>query len=251
MDTKKINLIGVGVDSLSRNTLLGKLNEAIEGGSRLLVAHANLHGLNLAYEQPWLRDFYNQADLVYCDGMGVKLGARLVGGKIQERYTLADWIWDIAGLSAEKGFRLFLLGNPPGAAEKAAQNLRGRYPMLQIAGVQHGYFEKSASSSENEAVVARINQLQPDILLVGFGMPVQECWLDQNWPRLNVCVAITCGALFEYLAGDLKRGPRWMTDHYLEWLARLLISPRRYMGRYLRDIPLFFYRLTKQRLNGS
>jgi N-acetylglucosaminyldiphosphoundecaprenol N-acetyl-beta-D-mannosaminyltransferase len=175
----------------------------------------------------------------------------MVGGEIKERYTLADWIWELAGLAAEKSFRLFLLGNPPGVAEKAAQNLTRRYPTLQIAGVQHGYFEKSALSSENEGVVAEINRLQPDILLVGFGMPVQERWMDQNWPQLEVHVAITCGALFEYLSGDLKRGPRWMTDHYLEWLARLLISPRRYLGRYMRDLPLFFYRLTKQRLNGS
>jgi N-acetylglucosaminyldiphosphoundecaprenol N-acetyl-beta-D-mannosaminyltransferase len=231
--------------------LLGKVDEAIGGGGRLLIAHANLHGLNLAYEQPWLRDFYNRADLVYCDGMGVKLGARMVGSEIKERYTLADWIWELAGLAAEKSFRLFLLGNPPGVAEKAAQNLTRRYPTLQIAGVQHGYFEKSALSSENEGVVAEINRHQPDILLVGFGMPVQERWLDQNWPQLEVHVAITCGALFEYLSGDLKRGPRWMTGNYLEWLARLLISPRRYLGRYMRDLPLFFYRLTKQRLNGS
>jgi N-acetylglucosaminyldiphosphoundecaprenol N-acetyl-beta-D-mannosaminyltransferase len=251
VDTKKINLIGVGVDPLSREMLLDKVDEAIGGGGRLLIAHANLHGLNLAYEQPWLRDFYNRADLVYCDGMGVKLGARIVGGEIKERYTLADWIWELAGLAAEKGFRLFLLGNPPGVAEKAAQNLTRQYPTLQIAGVQHGYFEKSALSSENEGVVAEINRHQPDILLVGFGMPVQERWLDQNWPQLEAHVAITCGALFEYLSGDLKRGPRWMTDHYLEWLARLLISPRRYLGRYMRDLPLFFYRLTKQRLNGS
>ena len=80
-------------------------------------------------------------------------------------------------------------------------------------------------------------------------MPVQERWLDENWPRLQVKVAITCGALFEYLAGDLPRGPQWMTQNYLEWLARLAISPRRYAGRYLRDIPLFVWRLVGQKMN--
>jgi UDP-N-acetyl-D-mannosaminuronic acid transferase (WecB/TagA/CpsF family) len=38
-----------------------------------------------------------------------------------------------------------------------------------------------------------------------------------------------------------------MTQAYLEWLARLLISPRRYAGRYLRDLPPFAYRLSRQK----
>ncbi len=87
-------------------------------------------------------------------------------------------------------------------------------------------------------MIEAINACQPNMLLVGFGMPVQEGWLNENWPRLNVNVAITCGALFEYLSGDLPRGPHWMTQNYLEWLARLAISPRRYAGRYCGIFPL-------------
>ena len=72
--------------------------------------------------------------------------------------------------------------------------------------------------------------------------------LAENWMRLDVNLAITCGALFEYLSGDLPRGPRWMTQNYMEWLARLLISPRRYAWRYLRDFPVFTYRIAKQKI---
>ena len=247
----RVRVLGVGVHSISQEAILEKIAVAASGGTRQLILHANLRGLNLAWEQPWLREFYNQADLVYCDGTGVKLGARLLGGDIQERYTLADWIWPLAGLAASRGFRLFLLGNPPCVAEKAAQNLLFRLPELRIAGFQHGFFDKSPESVENKAVIDRINDLQPEILLVGFGMPVQERWLCQNWPRLRVNVAISCGALFEYLSGDLKRGPRWMTNNYLEWLVRMLVAPRRYAGRYLRDIPIFYFRILKLRLQGE
>jgi len=58
------------------------------------------------------------------------------------------------------------------------------------------------------------------------------------------------GCSHEYLSGDLKRGPRWMTEHYLEWLARMIISPRRYYKRYLRDNPLFLFRIIKQKFLG-
>lgn len=234
------------MDSLSRAEILQKIADAVRGDDRLLIAHANLRGLNLAYEQPWLRGFYQRAQIVYCDGMGVMLGARLTGQQIQERFTLADWVWQLAALAADLQARLFLLGNPPGAAQTAARSLLAVHPETQIVGVQHGFFAMQADDAENLAVVSMINELKPHILLVGFGMPLQERWLDENWDRLKVNVAITCGALFEYLSGDLQRGPKWMTDHYLEWLARLIISPERYAARYFYDIPLFFYRVTRQ-----
>jgi N-acetylglucosaminyldiphosphoundecaprenol N-acetyl-beta-D-mannosaminyltransferase len=251
MEGQEIHLLGVGVDSISRQEILMKISQTVQEESTLLIAHANVHGINQAYEQPWLRAFYNQADLVYCDGMGVKLGARLLGYEIRERYTLADWVWELAAMCTDQQISLFLLGNPPGVAEKASQKLQERYKELEIKGVGHGYFEKSPASQENAAVIERINALQPDILLVGFGMPLQERWLFENWTRLDVRVAITCGALFEYLSGDLKRGPKWMTDYYLEWLVRAVITPQRYAGRYLHDIPLFFYRILRQRIYGK
>jgi N-acetylglucosaminyldiphosphoundecaprenol N-acetyl-beta-D-mannosaminyltransferase len=246
----KVTILGVGVDALSLEGVLGRIHAAVSSGEHMLVSHVNITGLNLAYEQPWLRDFYNHCDLVYCDGMGVQLAARWSGAPLPERFTLADWIWRLAKLAVDRHFSIYLLGNPPGMAERAAQKLTTGYPGLQIAGTQHGYFDKSPGQIENQAVIEAINAVRPNVLLVGFGMPIQERWLKENWPRLKVNVAITCGALFEYLAGDLKRGPEWMTQNYLEWLARLVISPRRYARRYLRDIPLFMYRLARQRLYG-
>jgi N-acetylglucosaminyldiphosphoundecaprenol N-acetyl-beta-D-mannosaminyltransferase len=133
------------------------------------------------------------------------------------------------------------LSLPPNAT---ARNIPG----LEIAGIQHGYFDKTAGSSENEAVVALINQVKPDILVIGFGMPLQERWLLENWDRLDAKVAIPIGAGFDYLAGVTPRAPRWMTDHGLEWLGRLIIEPRRLWKRYIIGNPLFFYRLVKYQL---
>jgi N-acetylglucosaminyldiphosphoundecaprenol N-acetyl-beta-D-mannosaminyltransferase len=246
---EKVNVLGVGIDPLTLEQTLRAIFDSVAQDYRLLVAHANITGLNLAYEQSWLREFYNCCDLVYCDGMGVMLGARWLGYRIPERYTLADWAWPLAELAAQQGGSLYLLGGAPGVAGRAADVLRLRFPSLRIAGAQHGFFDKTPGSSENLEVIDRINLTSPDILLVGFGMPLQERWLLENWPVLNAKAAITCGALFEYLSGDLQRGPRWMTQAYLEWLARLLISPRRYAGRYLRDLPLFAGRIIKQKFN--
>ena len=247
----KANVLGVYIDCVRLEQVLALIRSAIQAQRRLLITHAHVMGLNIAYEQDWFRHFLNNADLVYCDGMGVKLGGQLLGYDIPKRLTLADWMYPLADMVRAEGFSFFFLGNPPGSAEKAAVRLQALYPGLKIVGIHHGYFEKTPGSPENEAVVAQINTAQPDILLVGFGMPAQERWLAENWERLEARVAITCGALFEYIAGELPRGPRWMTEHYLEWLARMLISPRRYTRRYMMDNPRFLYRLLKQKFLGD
>ncbi|MCA1687542.1 MAG: WecB/TagA/CpsF family glycosyltransferase, partial [Actinobacteria bacterium] len=118
----------------------------------------------------------------------------------------------------------------------------------KIVGVRHGYFDHGAGSAENEAVVGEINAAAPDILVVGLGMPLQERWLMENWQKLDVSVALTGGAVFDYVSGRLSRGPRPLTGSGFEWLARLLVEPRRLWRRYLLGNPLFLLRVLKQRL---
>jgi len=244
-------IFGVRVDALRLEEVMDRICSAVDKRQRMLVGNLHVRGANLAYEQAWFREFLNSADIVYCDGMGVKLGASFLGYDLPERFTLADWIWELAGRFEAQGASIYLLGNPPGVPEAAAQKLKERFCQLEIAGAQHGYFDKERGSPDNDRVVAHVNQVQPDVLFVGFGMPAQEKWLMENWPHLNVRVAIACGAIFEYIAGTLPRGPHWMTENYLEWLARLVISPRRYWRRYFRDNPLFIWRVLQQRLHPN
>lgn len=246
----KVNILGVKVDAIRVQDVLEHIHELIVNKRRGMICHTHVMGLNIAYENAWFRDFLNAADLVYCDGAGVRFGAALLGSSLPERFTLADWVYPLAESIRARGHSLYLLGNPPGSAERAAQRLSQLYPGLQIAGTWHGFFDKTPGSPENEAVVADINRLKPDIVLIGFGMPAQEKWLKDNWERLEIHVGFPCGALFEYIAGDLRRGPRWMTENNLEWLARMWLDPKRYTRRYFRDNPLFLYRLLKQRLTG-
>jgi N-acetylglucosaminyldiphosphoundecaprenol N-acetyl-beta-D-mannosaminyltransferase len=136
----------------------------------------------------------------------------------------------------------------PGVAEKAARRLEYRFPKLRIAGAEHGYFERTLGSPENEAIIKKINAARPDVLLLGFGMPVQEFWLAENWEKVDANVALTGGAVFDYVSGELRRGPRFLTDHGLESVARLMVEPRRLWRRYVIGNPLFLLRVLKQRL---
>ena len=241
-------ILGVRIDGLPQADVIRLILTAVEQNRRMIITYANIHAVNLAFEQPWFRDILNRSDLVFCDGFGVKLGARLLGQHLPERFTPPDWIDVLAALSASHRVRLFLLGARPGVAELAAARLRDSYPGVQIVGTHDGYFDKRAGSAQNESIITAINAAQPQIILVGFGMPMQELWLKENWDRLEVNVVLTVGALFDYVSGTVARGPRWMTDHGLEWLARLIIEPRRLWRRYLIGNPLFLWRVFKQRM---
>jgi N-acetylglucosaminyldiphosphoundecaprenol N-acetyl-beta-D-mannosaminyltransferase len=176
------------------------------------------------------------------------LAARMLGRRIPARITYADWIWRLADFAAAEGFSLYFLGARPGVAQEAARRLRERYPGLRIVGVRHGYFDHSAGSAENEAVLEEINDAAPDILLVGLGMPLQEIWLTQNRHRLDANVALSGGAVFDNVSRRVRRGPRILTERSFEWLARLIEEPRRLWRRYLLGNPLFLLRVLRQLL---
>jgi N-acetylglucosaminyldiphosphoundecaprenol N-acetyl-beta-D-mannosaminyltransferase len=239
-----VNVLGVRVDPVGVEELHERIRGFVRDGAHALVLNVNAHCLNLAFRDPSLRRFLNGADVVFCDGFGVKVAARVLGGRIGERITYADWIHALCDLAESEGFSVYFLGGRPGVAGKAAGELRKGRPGLEVSGTHHGLFEKSGP--ENEAVVREINALSPDVLLVGMGMPLQERWLMQNHESLNARVFLTGGAVFDYASGELRRGPRFLTDNGFEWLARLLMEPRRLWRRYLIGNPLFALRVLRQ-----
>lgn len=245
---EKVDVLGVGVDALTVGELHAEIERMVRGGDHALILHANPHLLNLSYCNPWLRGFLNRASIVFCDGVGVMLGAWILGRHLPEKIPYTDWIWQSAEFAEPRGFTFFFLGASPGVADKAAARLRERFPKLRIVGVHHGYFDKTPGSPENEAVIRKINAARPNLLLVAFGMPLQERWLMENWERIEVNVGLTGGAVLDYTSGEMRRGPRLLTDNGLEWLARLIIEPRRLWKRSVIGSPLFLLRVLRQRL---
>jgi len=241
-----VEVLGVGVDPISVDGLHREVVR-LARRRRGVVLNVNAHCLNLLHADDALRRFFAKADVVFCDGAGVRLAARIQGDRLPERITYADWLPRLAALAEERGLSLFFLGGRPGVADEAARRLLGRHPNLKIVGARHGFFDHRSGSPENEAVLAEINAAGPDVLLLGLGMPLQERWLMENLQDLDLGVALTGGAVFDYASGRLRRGPRVLTDNGFEWLARLLVEPRRLWRRYLLGNPLFLARVLAQR----
>jgi len=236
-------VLGVGVARLSLPQLVGYVEGVVRSNGQLCVMYANVHVLNVAWDDPELRAILNDADVVYCDGTGVALGARLLGYHLPGRMTGADWIEPLCEACAAKDISLYLLGGRPGVVAHAAELLQARHAGLHIVGTHHGYL---ADSESCRAAIAAVNAACPHILLVGMGTPVQEKWIAAHRDRLQVPVVWAVGALFDFVAGVQPRGPRWMLDHGLEWLCRLWSDPCRLWSRYMVGNPLFILRVLRQ-----
>jgi N-acetylglucosaminyldiphosphoundecaprenol N-acetyl-beta-D-mannosaminyltransferase len=241
-----VSLLGIKVDPVTVDQVHEYIDDCIRQRARALVLNVNVHCVNLAMENRWLKALLNSAGMVFCDGAGVRLGLRLLGHKIPPRITYADWMWQLAKHAEQAGHTMYFLGGEPGVAESAVAALVSRFPNLRIVGTHHGYFDRAQNSPENARVKEAINAAKPAILVLGMGMPIQEQWLSENWSHLTANIGLTGGAVFGYVAGRFERGPRWMTSNGFEWLARLWHEPRRLWRRYLVGNPLFLVRICRQ-----
>jgi N-acetylglucosaminyldiphosphoundecaprenol N-acetyl-beta-D-mannosaminyltransferase len=250
MDEKKIDevsLLKTRFHKVRVNELIEFVTKAAKLDKKTVVGNVNVRAMNFAYEFPWYRDFLNKAELVFCDGFGVLLGAKLEGYSVQSvhRMTCPDYIENLALACEKQDVSLFLLAGKPAVVDKAIAKLKAIAPNLKIQG-HHGHFEKSGE--ENDCVIDKINKFQPGILYVGFGMPLQERWILDNINRIEARVFLPLGACLDFYTGSVYRGPTWMTDRGLEWLTRFFTEPQRLWERYIVGNPLFFYRLLKHRI---
>jgi N-acetylglucosaminyldiphosphoundecaprenol N-acetyl-beta-D-mannosaminyltransferase len=211
------------------------------------VMYVNAHVVNRSHAIPALREALERADLVYCDGYGVRLAARSLHLDVPHRMTGADWVWGLVALCERSGHSIYLLGSEPPYASRAAERLKRWYPRLEIAGAHHGYFE--LDSPHNERVLEDIEARKPDIVLVGMGTPKQELWVDRYADRIPADVVWSVGALFDYVSGRTPRAPRWLADNGAEWIFRLAIEPHRMWRRYLLGNPVFLSRVLSQARN--
>jgi N-acetylglucosaminyldiphosphoundecaprenol N-acetyl-beta-D-mannosaminyltransferase len=240
-----MELFDIEVQTSPPAELLRRILRFADEEGRRRVAYVNAHVLNQSFSNPELRRALQASDLVYCDGYGVRLAARVIGLPVPHRMTGADWIWGAAALCQKSGRSLYLLGSDPGASAEAAQALRRWYPRLRVTGTHHGYFE--LGSAHSERVLEHIAENRPDIVLVGMGTPQQELWVDRYFERIDAGVIWTVGALFDYVAGRTPRAPHWLADHGLEWIFRLAVEPRRMWRRYLLGNPAFLWRVWDER----
>lgn len=244
------SIFEIDIDLAQPDEMLATISGWAQQRRTRRVMYVNAHVVNQSRTTPGLARALRRADLVYCDGYGVRLAARALNLPVPHRMTGADWIWDLATLCELSGLPLYLLGSEPPVAREAADRLRRWYPQLNVVGAHHGFF--ALDSPHNERVIEDINSHPAAIVLVGMGTPKQELWVDRYADSLGGAVVWTVGALFDYVSGHTPRAPRWLADNGWEWIFRLAIEPQRMWRRYLLGNPVFLSRvLAEARARGT
>lgn len=249
MSVHAVDVLGVRVHQVASEDVLAAIDDAVQLNKKKVFVYVNAHAINLANTIPWFKDFLNQADIAYPDSEGVRLGAWLLGHPLPPQTALTRWMWELAEHCAIHGYRVYLLGSEQQVVEQAVKELQKKYSQLHIVGFHHGFFQKHGR--ESDEVVKTINSCQPHILLVGFGMPLQEDWIRRNKERLNVNVILTAGSSFEYAAKIKPVCPPWVSRSGLEWFYRFLYEPRRLFKRYFFGNPKYLMRILLQRLRNG
>lgn len=227
------------IDFMTMEAVIRAIVDAAIARNKMVVANYNIHAFNLSMLMPRFLDFYEDAELKICDGMGIIKGLKMMGISLSSRYrTPLTWLVPrLLNYCDRYQLSVFLLGSQPKHLDFALKCQQEKYPNVKFAG-HHGYFDQE-DSQENKEVLTKIDEFQPDILIVGMGMPLQEIWIQKNYQNINASVIIPCGAVIDRLAGVVPNCPLWISNIGLEWLYRLFKEPKRLGSRYLLGNPLF------------
>jgi len=238
---------GLSVAAVDGETALAAIREALRLRMGLHITFANAHCVNVSLEDARYREAMENT-LCLPDGIGVDLGSRLLFGEpFPENLNGTDFVPRLFG-SIGTPLRVALVGGAPGVAERAAERFAERFPLHRFTAVSHGYFD---GRDQGEGVAALVRALQPDLLLVGLGVPKQELFLHEHIGPRETSVALAVGALLDFTAGKVTRAPRFVRRLRAEWVWRLLQEPRRLANRYIRGNPAFLLSMMRQKLGKN
>jgi N-acetylglucosaminyldiphosphoundecaprenol N-acetyl-beta-D-mannosaminyltransferase len=240
-----IVILGVPFDNVTTNQTVSAIEEMVDSRRPHYLATANVDFLVQSLRDVELHRILTDAHMVLCDGMPLVWASRLLGNPLPERVAGSDLVPLLIETAVRKQYRLFFLGATEESASKAIANLKAKHPHVVIAG---HYSPPMASLFEMDhaEICRRIKEAKPDLMFVSFGCPKQEKWISMHYRDLGVPVSVGVGATIDFLAGTVKRAPKWMRGTGLEWTYRLAQEPRRLFKRYMRGLTVFTWAIMLQ-----
>ncbi len=218
-----------------------QIETLIQSEGQHMVATADSSMIFDAQSDSELRSILEAADLVTPDSSGVIWAGKRRGEPFPEKVSGVDLVARLCELSAQKGYKIAILGAAPGVAETAAEKLTLQFPGCNIVGTRHGFFP----TESDEVVAEEIGALKPDILFVAMGIPRQEKFIARHKSLHRAKVAIGVGGSFDVYSGKAKRAPVFIQKAKMEWLWRLLQNPSKY--KKTMKLPRFMFAVMRSK----
>lgn len=231
----RMKFMNTEIDNLTMQEALQAIDELIKKNDSSYVVTPNVDHIVQLETNKELQKVYANASLILTDGKPLLWIAKWYGTPIKEKISGSDLFPLLCKMAAEKGYTMFFLGAAEGVAAKAAENLMKRYKGLQVVGTYSPPYGFENNPKEMNKIKAMIKKVHPHMLIVGLGCPKQEKFMYYHCKELGVPISFGLGASFDFEAGNIKRAPKWMADHGLEWLFRITQDPKRMAKRYLVD----------------
>ena len=242
-----VDVLGIHISRLGKKEAEEKIERSLCSDTPLTIFTPNPEIIMRAQKDKEFGARLNSADILLPDGIGVVIASRLLHDPLPERITGIDTGEFILKLADEHSIPVFLLGARPGVAERAATEIKARYPSIKEIGAHHGYFEKHGP--ENDAVINAINDSGARILFVCFGAPMQETWISENKSALKSVKLYTgLGGALDVWAKDVRRAPKILQSLGLEWLWRICKEPRR--AAFLLKMPCFLCKVLCSKISN-
>ncbi len=240
---EQINILDIPIRNISMADALQKIEEQLENESTGQFCFVNADCLNIACKDEEYAAILKKMDMNLADGIGLKIAGKILNRQIRENVNGTDMFPHLCAMLERTGKSVFLLGAKPGVVDDLCVWIQEHYPKVNIAGSRHGYF----TPEEEPAILETIRNSGADLVLVAFGVPRQEKWIDRNLAQTGAKAVIGVGGLFDFYSGRIARAPKWMREIGFEWLYRVWQEPGRMWKRYFIGNGVFLYRVYRER----
>lgn len=231
----RIRFMNTEIDNLTMKETLDEIDKLILKNDKSYVVTPNVDHIVMLETDVELKNIYRDASLILADGKPLLWISKWYKTPIKEKISGSDLFPLLCEMAAKKGYSMFFLGAAEGVAAKAAENLKKKYNGLEIVGTYSPPYGFEKDEIESEKIIDMVKEAHPDILILGLGSPKQEKFVYHYCKDLGVPISLGLGASLDFEAGNIRRAPKWMSNHGLEWLYRLIKEPKRMFKRYIID----------------
>ena len=221
----RLKILNIWVDPVNKEEAIQRVRWFIErqSGPHSIFA-ANPEKNYSIPKDPLLYETFKNADLLIPDGIGMVMAARILYGARLARIPGVELMDNICELAAQERKKIFIYGAIEEVNKSAVEELKRKYPGIDIAGRSNGFVTEDKMSE----LIDRINESKAEILFLALGSPMQEKWFAAHKHDLvNVRVCQGIGGSLDTIVGNVKRAPQFWQKHSAEWLYRLISEPKR------------------------
>lgn len=232
---EKQPLLNTYVNNVNMDEAIQAIEDMIASEKKSYIVAINVDVVMKIENDSYLKDITDHANMVLVDGKPLEWIAKWHKRPIKAKISGSDLVPILCERAAGKGYSIFIIGGKEGIAEKAKQNLERDLPGIRIVGTYAPPFGFEKNENELNKINSMISDAHPDLLIACFGCPKQEKWIYENYQKYDAKVSVCAGATVDFLAGNVNRAPKWMSNHGLEWFYRFLQEPKRMFKRYFVD----------------